>query len=34
MKRLFALILGMMACVGYASAQVTITYDNEAEWKA
>ena len=24
----------MMACAGYASAAVTITYDNEAQWKA
>ena len=24
----------MLACVGYASAQVAVTYDDEAEWKA
>ena len=34
MKRLSLLILCMMACVGYANAQVNITYDDEAQWKA
>ena len=24
----------MLACVGYASAQVAVTYDDEAQWKA
>ena len=34
MKRLFTLILCVLAWAGYASAQVSITYDDEAEWKA
>jgi len=33
MKRLL-LIFCLSACAGYASAQVAITYDNEAQWKA
>ena len=28
------LLLSMLACVGYASAQVAVTYDDEAQWKA
>lgn len=34
MKRQLILILGMLAWAGYAAAQYTITYDDEAEWKA
>ena len=34
MKRLSTLILCVLAWAGYASAQLTITYDNEAQWKA
>ena len=34
MKRLSYLILGLLACASFASAQVAITYDNEAQWKA
>lgn len=34
MKRLSIFILCMLAWAGYASAQVAITYDDEAQWKA
>lgn len=34
MKRLSILIFCLLTCVGYANAQVNITYDNEAQWKA
>ena len=34
MKRLSTLILCMLAWASYASAQVAITYDDEAQWKA
>ena len=34
MKRISLLVLCMMVCIGYANAQLTITYNDEAEWKA
>ena len=34
MKRLTIFLLSLLAGVAYASAQVNITYDDEAEWKA
>lgn len=34
MKRLFILILCLSAFAGFADAQTSITYDNEAQWKA
>ena len=34
MRRISLLVLCMMACIGYASAQVAVTYNDEAEWKA
>ncbi|MBP3711733.1 MAG: alpha-1,6-mannanase [Bacteroidaceae bacterium] len=34
MKRLFFLTFCLLACFGSARAQVNITYDDEAEWKA
>ena len=34
MKRLSALILCVLAGIGFANAQVAITYDNDAQWKA
>ena len=34
MKRLSTLILCMLAWAGNADAQVAITYDDEAQWKA
>ena len=34
MKRLSTLIFCMLVWAGYTSAQVAITYDNEAQWKA
>ncbi len=34
MKRLYSLTLCVLCCIGSATAQVSITYDNEAQWKA
>ncbi|MCH5168143.1 MAG: hypothetical protein J1F27_00770, partial [Prevotellaceae bacterium] len=34
MRKLSAFFLCMLAWIGSATAQVNITYDNEAQWKA